>query len=152
VNLIKNTMASIITGLFKSQSQSQKISEDLENAGFSNTNFIIYRHDNHISKEVKTKIWQSFFKDNRKLEDESLVVSVKVKELDSHEKIKQIFNENDAIHQNYIENIKFKDAKSLQFLKRIVSVRAKSLIYASLEIKHHGQTKGINSEVFFGKK
>ena len=143
-------MASIVTGLFKSQSQSQKISEDLSNAGFSNSNFIIYRHDDQISKEVKTKIWQSFFKDNRKLENESLVVSVKIKEPESHEKINKIFTENEAVHQNYIENIKFKDARSLQYLKRIVSLRAKSLIYSSPEIKHHGKTNGINSEVVFG--
>ena len=144
-------MASIITGLFKSQNQSQKISEDLKNAGFSNTNFIIYRHENSISKEVKTKLWQSFFKDNTKLEDESLVVSVKTKEVESQEKIKQIFNENDVLHQNLIENIKFEDAKSLHYLKRIVSLRAKSMIYSSPEIRHHGKTRGINSEVFFGK-
>lgn len=144
-------MASIITGLFKSQSQAKKISDDLENAGFSETNFIVYLHENHIPKEVKTHVWQSFFKDNTKLDNESLVVSVKVKAQDSHEKIKHIFNENDAIHQNYIENIKFKDAKSLQYLKRVVSLRAKSLIYSTPKIKHRGQNNGINSEVFFGK-
>ena len=144
-------MASIITGLFKSQSQAKKISDDLENAGFSETNFIVYLHENHIPKEVKTHVWQSFFKDNTKLDNESLVVSVKVKAQDSQEKIKHIFNENDAIHQNYIENIKFKDAKSLQYLKRVVSLRAKSLIYSTPKIKHRGQNNGINSEVFFGK-
>ncbi|MBC7555961.1 MAG: hypothetical protein H7195_03255 [Chryseobacterium sp.] len=143
-------MASIITGLFKSQSQAKKISDDLENAGFSETNFIVYLHENHIPKEVKTHVWQSFFKDNTKLDNESLVVSVKVKAQDSQEKIKHIFNENDAIHQNYIENIKFKDAKSLQYLKRVVSLRAKSLIYSTPKIKHRSQNNGINSEVIFG--
>ena len=146
-----NNMASIITGLFKSQSQSQKISEDLTNAGFSNSDFIIYRHHNPISKEVKTHLWQSFFKDNTKLEDDSLVVSVKVKDAPSQENIKQIFEANSAIHQNFIENITFKDARSLKNLRRIVSLRAKSLIYSSPEIKHHGHARGMNSEVFIGK-
>lgn len=144
-------MASIITGLFKSQRQSTKISKDLEDAGFQDNDFIMYLHEEPISKEIKTSIWQSFFKDNTKLEDESFVVSVKVKESEAQEKVKQIFADNDAIHQNYIQNIKFKDAESLQYLKRIVSLRAKSHIYSSPEIRRREQARGINSEVFFGK-
>ena len=144
-------MASITTGLFKSQSQSKKISEDLENAGFKNSDYIMYLHDKPVSKEVKTSIWQSFFSDNTQLEDDSLVISVKIKEPKERETAAKIFLENDSIHQNYIENIKFKDAQSLQYLKRIVALRAKSSIQSSAEIRHKGATRGINSEVFFGK-
>lgn len=144
-------MASIITGLFESQSQSKKISDDLENAGFQDGDFIMYLHEENISKEVKTSIWQSLFKDNTTLEDDSLVVSVKAKELEVQEKVHRIFTENNVIHQNLIENIKFKDAESLQYLKRIVSLRAKSEIYSSPEIRQRGAARGINSEVFFGK-
>lgn len=144
-------MASIITGLFSSQNQSKKISEDLEKAGFQDAEYIMYLHEQPISKEIKTSIWQSFFRDDTKLEDESLVVSVKVREPEAREKVKQIFAENNAVTQNYIQNIKFKDAESLQYLKRIVSLRAKSQIYTSPEIRHRGQNPGMNSEVFFGK-
>ena len=144
-------MASIITGLFKSQSQSQKISEDLERAGFRNSDYIVYLTDEGISKEVKTSVWQSFFRDNRKLEDDSLVVSVKVRGPSSTEIVKEIFAENGSVHQNYFENLKFEDAKSLQYLKRIASLRAKAEIYSSPEIRKRGESRGINSEVFFGK-
>ncbi len=72
-------------------------------------------------------------------------------DLEDQERIKPIFNENGVIHQNFIENIKFKNAQSLQYLRRIVLLRAKSLIYSSPKIRHHGQTRGINSEIFFGK-
>ena len=144
-------MASIITGLFKSQSQSKKISEDLKQAGFHDNDFIMYLHEEPISKEIKTSIWQSFFKDNIKLEDESFVVSVKVKEPQCQEKVKSVFTDNKVVHQNYIQNIKFEDAHSLQYLKRIVSLRAKSHIYSSPEIRQRGSSRGINSEVFFGK-
>lgn len=51
-------MASIITGLFRSESQSKKISEDLENALFNTSEYIIYRHEEPISKEEKTWLWQ----------------------------------------------------------------------------------------------
>lgn len=144
-------MASIITGLFNSQSQSKKISEDLRNAGIPEDQFIIYLHEKSINKEIKTNIWQSFFRDNTKLEDENLVVSVKANEKDMRKKISQIFSENNVLQENYIENIKFEDAESLKFLKRIVSIRARAAIYSSPQIKHREQAHGINSEVFFGK-
>lgn len=140
-------MASIITGLFKSQEQAKKISDDLMIAGIPEDQFIIYLHEKAISKEVKTSIWQSFFQDNTKLQNESLVVSVKVDEDGKREIASNIFSKNGVIQENYIDNIKFKDAESLQFIKRIVSIRAKASIYSSPEIKHRNQGRGIDAEV-----
>lgn len=145
-------MATIITGLFNSQSQSKKISEDLEHAGFNDSDYIVYLHTEPIAKEVKTSIWRSFFNDEASLEDDSLAVSVKVTEKDSIEKANQVFADNKVIHQNLIENIEFKDAQSLDYIKRIVALRAKSEIYSSPEVKHHDPHSGINSEVNFGKE
>ena len=95
-------MASIITGLFESQSQSKKISEDLEKAGFDNSDYIIYLHEEPVSREVKTSLWQLFFNDDVTLEDDSLAVTVKVNEQELKEKAVQIFTENKVIHYNYI--------------------------------------------------
>lgn len=144
-------MATIITGLFKSQNQARKISEDLEQAGFASDDFIIYLQDKHISKEVKTSIWQSFFRDQSKLEDDSLVVSVRVRTPECEQKTNDIFAANQVIRSHFFENIRFRDAMSLQFLKRIVSLRAKSQIASAPEVRHHGQMSGMNSEVTFGK-
>ena len=90
-------IASIITGLFRSQNQSRKISQDLERAGFRDSNYIVYLTEG-ISKEVKTSVWQSFFRDNITLEDDSLVASVKVKGSVSTEILQKIFDENNSIH------------------------------------------------------
>lgn len=144
-------MATIITGLFKSQEQSAKISTELENAGFPDSNYIMYLHEKPVSKEIKTTIWQSFFRDNTQLEDDSLVVSVKITDPQEKQIATLIFEQNEAVHQKLIENIKFQDAQSLDFLKRIVSLRAKAAIYSSPEIRHRGKTTGINAEIFFGK-
>lgn len=144
-------MASIITGLFESQQQSRKIANDLENAGFKDSDYILYLHDDHINKEVKTSIWQYFFKDKTKLEDDSLVISVKVKNPDQLEQVKTIFSNHQSIHQNFFENIKFREARSLEYLKKIVAIRAKAEIYTPPKISHHEQSDGINSEVSFGK-
>lgn len=145
-------MATIITGLFKSQSESHAIAKDLENAGFSNSEYITYVHDRHIPKEVKTSIWQYFFKDKTTLEDDSLVVSVKIKTPEQMEIVKKVFSNNDCIHENYFQNIKFREARSLEYLKKIVSLRAKAEIYKPLDNNHRGQSEGINAEVVFGKK
>lgn len=144
-------MASIITGLFRSQSQSKKISEDLENAAFDNSDYIMYLHEEHVSRDLKTSLWQFFFKDDTTIEDESLAISVKVDDPTLKEKALKIFSENNVLHYYYFENIKFRDAMSLDYLKRIASLRAKSQIFSSQEMKHHTQHNGMNSEVLFGK-
>lgn len=144
-------MASIITGLFHSQSQARKISDDLEQAGFASEDYIIYLHDKPVAKEVKTSIWQSFFRDHTKLEDDSLVVSVRVRTPECELKTNEIFVANHVIRSHFFENIRFRDAMSLQFLKRIVSLRAKSQIASVPEVRHHGQSGGMNAEVTFGK-
>lgn len=143
-------MASIITGLFKSQSQAAAITKDLDDSGFEQNNYILYLHEKPISKEVKTSLWQSFFGDNTKLENDSLVVSVKVPGPNSRERVTEIFQNNQCVYQNYVENIKFQDAKSLQMLKRIVSLRAKAHIFDIPANKRREQHNGMNSEVFFG--
>ncbi|MDN3605796.1 hypothetical protein [Kaistella yonginensis] len=143
-------MASIITGLFQSQNQSSTIGQDLENAGILNEDYILYMHDEKINKDIKTSVWQSFFKDKTQLEDDSLVVSVKVKDPGEIEKIKEVFSKNKCIHQNYFENIKFRASQSLEYLKKIVALRARAEIYNSPGINYRGQSTGINSEVTFG--
>lgn len=142
-------MATIITGLFRSQDQAEQIKEDLIQNGFPESEFIIYLHEQPITKEVKTSIWQSFFNDSVTLEDESLVVSVKIQNAEAKSLVDSIFENNHVVHQNYIENIKFKDAQSLKFLKKIVALRAKSAIYSTPKVNYRGQSDGMNSEVFF---
>lgn len=143
-------MASIVTGLFQSQSQSRKIAEDLENIGLPSQDYIIYLHEHHVPKEVKTSIWQSFFQDETTLEDDSLVVTARVREPEKRQQIMQLFENNHAIHVNYFENIKFQDVMSLKFLQKMVSLRAKSQIYNSREVRHHEGSSGMTSEINFG--
>ena len=144
-------MASIVTGLFQSQSQSRKIAEDLENIGLPSPDYIIYLHEHHVPKEVKTSIWQSFFQDDTTLEDDSLVVTARVREPERRQQIMQLFENNHAIHVNYFEKIKFQDVMSLKFLQKMVSLRAKSQIYNSREVRHHEGSSGMTSEINFGR-
>ncbi|SIS89316.1 hypothetical protein SAMN05421789_11018 [Kaistella chaponensis] len=145
-------MSSIITGLFSSQGQSAQIGADLENAGFNYSDYVMYLHEKPIKKEIKTSIWRSFFNDKTQLEDDSLVISVKVTDPKEEEKVTEIFKKNKVFHQNYFENIKLQDVKSLEYLKKIVTVRAKALIYSSPAIHHHDPLSGMSSELIFGKE
>lgn len=145
-------MSSIITGLFHSQDQSAKISADLENVGFNDSTYIMYLHEKPISKEIKTSIWRSFFNDKTQLEDDSLVISVKVSTPNEEQKVTEIFKNNEVSHQNYLENITMKDAKSLGYLKKVAAIRAKALIYSAPTIHHHDPLSGMSSEVVFGKE
>lgn len=144
-------MTSIITGLFKSQSQAPRIAEDLESAGIKKSSYILYLHAQPIKKEIKTSIWRYFFKDHALLEDDSLVVSVKAKTPERVETVKCIFCGHECMLQNYFEHIKFKDAKSLEYLHRIASIRAKSQIFNLPASNHHHCHDGINTEINFGK-
>ena len=144
-------MTSIITGLFKSQSQAPRIAADFKSAGIKKSHYIFYLHEHPIRKEIKTSIWRYFFNDRAVLEDDSLVVSVKAKTPERIEKVKGIFCGHDCMLQNYFEHIKFKDAKSLEYLKRIASIRAKAQIFHIPETHHHLSHEGMGTEVNFGK-
>ena len=143
-------MATIITGLFPSQSQSGKIAFDLESAGFRDSDYIMYLLDRQITKDTKMSLWRYFFNETRNLEEDNLVISVRVKTPGCIEKVSRVFDENFVIHQNLIENIRFEDVKSLQYLKRVVALRAKADIYSPREIRFRKGSSGINSEVAFG--
>ena len=144
-------MVSIVTGMFQSQSQSRKIAEDLENISLPSQDYIIYLHEHHVPKEVKTSIWQSFFQDDTTLEDDNLVVTARVRDPEKRQQIMQLFENNHAIHVNYFENIEFQDVMSLKFLQKMVSLRAKSQIYNSREVRHHEGSSGMTSEINFGR-
>lgn len=145
-------MISIITGLFESQKQSRTIAADLENAGIPDSKFIMYLHDRPITKEIKTSLWQHFFKDKTELQDDSLVVSVQVESEDDLEVVNKVFMTNDCIHQNFFENIKISKSLSLHDLKKNVALRAKAQIYSVPPLNaRHAQSGNLNSEVVFGK-
>ncbi len=144
-------MSTITTGLFKSQNQAQEIAADLESSGFGNQDYILYVHNYPLTKEVKTNLWQSFFKDKTVLQDESLVVSVRVRNDNQKQLVKEIFEQHHCVHQNYIENIKFSDAQSLSYLKKIVALRARAAVKEAPGVTHRPASDGMNSEVLFGK-
>ncbi|KIA83616.1 hypothetical protein OA84_08975 [Kaistella solincola] len=142
-------MTSIITGLFRSQSLAPIIALDLENAGVKKSSYILYLHP--IAKEIKTSLWNYFFKDNLILQDDSLVVSVKAKTPERKESVQCIFCGHECLVQNYFENIKFKDARSLEYLHRLAAIRAKAQIYSLPPTHHHISHEGMSSEINFGR-
>ena len=111
----------------------------------------MFLHEEPVSPHLKTSIWQLFFNHDILLQDESLAITVKENEQELKEKAVKVFAENKVIHYSYIENIKFRDAMSMDYLKRIARLRAKSQLFSRPEIKHHDDHSGMNSEILFGK-
>lgn len=143
-------MATILTGLFESQKQAAEISEALETAGIKNEDFIVYLHEKSIPKEVKTSVWRNFFGDKTVLEEESLVVTVRVREAGERDIISAIFNDNNASQINTIDNVRFSQAQSLEYLRRIVRLRARAQIVNTPSVRIPSSSSGMNSEVTFG--
>ena len=143
-------MTSIITGLFRSQSLAPIIALDLENAGVKNSSYIMYLHDHPITKQIKSSLWNYFFKDHLILQDDSLVVSVKAKKPEKVEKVKCVFCGHECLAQHYFENIKFKDARSLDYINKLAAIRAKAQIYSAPATHHHIYHEGISSDTEFG--
>jgi len=52
--------------------------------------------------------------------------------------------------QHYFENIKFKDARSLDYLNKLAAIRAKAQIYSAPATHHHIYHEGISSDTEFG--
>lgn len=122
-------MSTIITGLFASQNQAQKLNTALQEIGIHNDEYIIYLHDYPIDRQVKTSIWRSFFRDRTELQDDSLVVTVKVRDEQQKALISKVFAEHGCLQENCITNVRFRDAKSLQYLRKIVALRARAEVF-----------------------
>lgn len=147
-------MTYTIVGLFSSQNQSKAISESLESYGFKNSDYIIYVPE--IKKAEKTSFWKRLFSKKIKEENtmvDSLIISIGIENNQQLENVKKVFKENQVVNTYELNDIPFHDAKNLDYIKKVVALKAKMLIYAMPEIKtsHTEIHTGINTELNVGK-
>ncbi len=142
-------MTYTIVGLFASQNQSLAVSQSLEDKGFKNSDFIIYVTDG--KKVEKKSFWEKLFTEDTHeaaAVTDSLIVSVAINNSQEAEKAKKVFEENKVVNIYELDNLPFEEAKNLDYLKKIVALKAKMLIYAMPEIKTSSSeiSTGINTE------
>lgn len=123
-------MNTIIIGLFPTQKDAKNLAADLENLGFANEDYIIY-----LNKETEHEknIWERLFGGRTPKfipnETDSLITSVEIKNEEQLRIAKEIFANHDAIHIYELNDVNINEAASLDYLKKIVSTRAKAEVY-----------------------
>ena len=147
-------MTYTIVGLFASQNQSKAVSQGLKSNGFKDSDYIVYVTDE--KKVEKKSIWAKLFTEDAHEEaaaTDSLIVSVAINNSQEAEKAKKVFAENNVVNTYELDNLPFEEAKNLDYVKKVVALKAKMLVYAMPEIKTSSSeiSTGINTELNVGK-
>ncbi|WP_313504267.1 hypothetical protein [Kaistella carnis] len=117
-----------IVGLFPNEESITRVSYGLEKSGFKQDDFIVYTRN---LLERKKNVWNSLFRsDSTDLPNtDTLITSVAVRTEEELKDITQSFNENNVVKIYEFKDMTIDEAKDLNYIKKIVSVRAKSQVY-----------------------
>jgi hypothetical protein len=143
-------MSYTIVGLFPNQKYAKEISEGIEKTGIKNEDYIIYKTQKN--KTDKSNFWKKLLgieKAPAKTEVESLITSVAIRNEEELNNIKKSFKKNDVVKIYEFQDMTLEEAKNLDYVKKIVEIRAKSQIYSMPQIPNsRGRiSEGINTEV-----
>ena len=142
-------MSYTIVGLFPNQKYAKEISEGIEKTGIKNEDYIIYKTQKN--KTDKSNFWKKLLgieKAPAKTEVESLITSVAIRNEEELNNIKKSFKKNDVVKIYEFQDMTLEEAKNLDYVKKIVEIRAKSQIYSMPQIPNaRGRiSEGINTE------
>lgn len=142
-------MSYTIVGLFPSQEYSKSVSEGLENIGFKNEDYIIYHEER---KQTQKSFWSKLFTneiDEKATAVDSLIVSVAIRNEQDLMNAKKVFEENNIVNTYILDDVNFEKATDLDYIKKVVTLKAKTQIYAMPEVKTSSSDihTGISSEV-----
>lgn len=117
-----------IVGLFPNEESITRVSYGLEKSGFKQDDFIVYKRN---LLERKKNVWNTLFgsESNDLPNTDTLITSVAVRTEEELKDITQSFNENNVVKIYEFKDITIDEAKDLNYIKKIVSVRAKSQVY-----------------------
>lgn len=134
----KDVMNYTIVGLFPSQEDAKKVSESLEQSGIRNQDYIIYRTDKENTIEQKRNFWEKLFgtknPESIASENDKLITTVAIHNEEDLENVKKSFSQNEVVKIYEFQDMTLEEAKDLNYIKKIVELRAKSHIYAMPEI------------------
>ena len=125
-----------IVGLFPSQENIKEVSAGIEKSGIKNQDYIIYRTDKENAPELKKNFWDKLFGTSQaeaKIAPDHLITSVSVKSEEELKNVTQSFNDNKVVKIYEFKDMTLEEAKDLNYIKKIVQLRAKSHIYGMPE-------------------
>lgn len=122
-----------VVGLFPNQNLAREVSENLEKSGFLNEDYIIYKSDKTIGRK---SFWKKILglNENKEQSPESLITSVSARNEEELAAIKKSFEKNEVVKIYEFQDMTLEEAKNLDYIRKIVSLRAKSQIYAMPKI------------------
>ena len=128
-----NKMKYTVVGLFPNQNLAREVSENLEKSGFLNEDYIIYKSDKTIGRK---SFWKKILglNENKEQSSESLITSVSARNEEELAAIKKSFEKNEVVKIYEFQDMTLEEAKNLDYIRKIVSLRAKSQIYAMPKI------------------
>ena len=141
-----------VVGLFPNQDLATEISNNLEQSGFQNNDYIIYKSDKKNQVSEKRSFWKKILGLNESTESqspESFITSVAARSEEELETIRKSFEKNEVVKIYEFQDMTLEEAKNLDYIKKIVSIRAKSQIYAmpNISLRHGILNEGISTEV-----
>lgn len=122
-----------VVGLFPNQNLAREVSENLEKSGFLNEDYIIYKSDKTIGRK---SFWKKILglNENKEQSPESLITSVSARNEEELATIRKSFEKNEVVKIYEFQDMTLEEAKNLDYIRKIVSLRAKSQIYAMPKI------------------
>ena len=126
-----------IVGLFPSQENIKEVSAGIEKSGIKNQDYIIYRTDKENAPELKKNFWDRLFRTSKaevKIAPDHLITSVSVTTEEELKNVTQSFQDNKVVKIYEFKDMTLNEAKDLNYIKKIVALRAKSHIYGMPEI------------------
>ena len=141
-----------VVGLFESQENAKQVSAGLEENGIKNEDYIIYRTHKGSSTEQKQSFWKKVLgleAPQPNNEGDKLITSVAVHSEDELNTVKKSFEQNDVVKIYEFQDMTIEEAKDLDYIKKIVALRAKSHIYSmpAISLSYGNMNEGINTEV-----
>lgn len=117
-------MGNIIVGLMTQQNDYQNLIKELEQSGFDDSEYIIYHTESG--------------------ENNTFLASIAANNEYQKQKAEDIFIKQKAIKYYYFHNTDIGEKMPYDILKKKISIRAKSEIHPSLDIKHKSSHHGLD--------
>lgn len=141
-----------VVALFESQEKAKNVSHSLENSGIRNEDYIIYKTAPQESSKQNRAFWKKLLGIadlQPTVPQDKLITSVEVRSDAELSNVKESFAQNGAVNIYEFKDMTIDEAKDLNYIKKIVELRAKSHIYAmpAISVSSAQLNQGINAEV-----
>ncbi len=141
-----------VVGLFESQEKAKNLSESLERTGIRNEDYIIYKTNPASTHNQKQAFWRKVLgigEQQPAVRQDKLITSVEVRSDQELSSVKKSFAQNGAVNIYEFKDMTIGEAKDLNYIKKIVELRAKSHIYAlpAISLPSTQMSQGMNAEI-----